>query len=137
MRAMVLDTNIVLDLLLFDDPAAAALRLQLEAGAARWLATHAMREEFERVLAYPKIAPWLSLPGKDREALLACFDRLSLLTVAAPRAPVHCSDADDQIFIDLAVTHQACLLSKDLAVLRLGKRLATLGAVVHIASAAP
>jgi predicted nucleic acid-binding protein len=40
---------------------------------------------------------------------------------------VTCSDADDQIFIDLAVAHQAVLLSKDQAVLSMQKRLSALG----------
>jgi predicted nucleic acid-binding protein len=40
---------------------------------------------------------------------------------------VTCSDADDQIFIDLAVAHQAVLLSKDQAVLTMRKRLLALG----------
>ena len=47
---VVLDTNIVLDLFVFSDPATAALRSALESGAARWVATSVMRDELERVL---------------------------------------------------------------------------------------
>jgi predicted nucleic acid-binding protein len=42
------------------------------------------------------------------------------------RAPVICSDPDDQMFIDLAVHHRCMLLSKDAAVLTLKKRLAAM-----------
>jgi predicted nucleic acid-binding protein len=41
----------------------------------------------------------------------------------APPVSAICKDADDQKFIDLAVQHQALLLSKDKAVLCMKKRL--------------
>ena len=46
----VLDTNIVLDLWVFDEPQAEALRTSVESGSTQWLATAAMREELARVL---------------------------------------------------------------------------------------
>jgi predicted nucleic acid-binding protein len=52
----------------------------------------------------------------------------------APKAKWVCKDPDDQRFIDLAVLHQATLLSKDQAVLCMAKRLATVGAVVQKAT---
>ncbi len=48
---VVIDTNIVLDILVFADAAAAPLRQALEDGKFHWLATQAMRDELERVLA--------------------------------------------------------------------------------------
>ena len=42
---------------------------------------------------------------------------------APTQANVSCSDADDQKFIDLAIAHQALLLSKDQHVLSMQKRL--------------
>lgn len=124
---IVLDTNIVLDLLVFDDVAVKPLMGQLEAGTLSWLATQAMRDELQRVLAYPQIAPRLALCQRSAEQVLARFDRLVQLREAAPKATLTCSDPDDQKFIDLAVTCQATLLSKDRAVLRMTKRLATQG----------
>jgi predicted nucleic acid-binding protein len=50
---IVLDTNIVLDLFVFDDPATQPLQQALETQQLRWLATPAMRVELARVLAYP------------------------------------------------------------------------------------
>ena len=128
---VVLDTNIVLDLLLFEDPAFVRLRQTIDSGEAQFLTTIAMREEFERVLAYPKIAAWQQSRGKTADEMLELFDRLSQSTAPAPSTTVRCTDPDDQIFIDLAVAHRAFLLSKDRAVLSLRKRLADLGATVQ------
>lgn len=125
--AVVIDTNIVLDLFVFADEACAPLRLALHAGEPQWLATPPMRVELERVLGYPQIAPRLRFYGLGAADVLAQFDRHARIVEAAPRAPFVCKDADDQIFIDLAVAHRAVLLSKDRAVLALARRLRTLG----------
>ena len=132
MRHLVLDTNIVLDLFVFQDPATAPLRLALGDPACRWIATSAMRDELQRVLHYPQIAQRLS--PKSATAVLDQFDARAHLMPIAPKAPVTCRDPDDQKFIDLAVAHQAELLSKDRAVLCMKKRLLALGvnAVVAI-----
>ncbi len=125
---LVLDTNVVLDLLVFDDVAARPLRAALEAGALEWLATPAMRDELARVLGYPQIAPRLAFYGLAAADVLAAFDRHARLVAAAPRAAATCRDPDDQGFIDLAVAHRATwLLSKDRAVLSMRKRLAAHG----------
>ena len=122
-QPIVLDTNIVLDLLVFDDPAAGPLKAALAAGDLRWLATPAMRDELARVLDYPKIAPRLAFYGRAASAVLAAFDAQAEPADVAPRAPLTCQDPDDQKFIDLAVAHRAQLLSKDRAVLCMKKRL--------------
>ena len=127
---LVLDTNIVLDLLVFDDPGARGLREALYAGSAHWLVTAAMRVELARVLAYPQLSARLPAGAEAAAGVLAQFDRLSQTMAAAAPAAVRCSDRDDQIFVDLAVAHRATLLSKDRQVLRLRRRLAVLGVVV-------
>ncbi|GAB2607714.1 hypothetical protein GCM10027034_46200 [Ramlibacter solisilvae] len=126
MRQLVLDTNVVLDLFVFDDQAARALHQRLHAGEVKWLATAAMREELARVLVYPQIAARLAAGGLGAEGVLAQFDRFACLAEAPQAAPVACTDGDDQKFIDLAVAHRATLLSKDAAVLKLRKRLVAL-----------
>ena len=131
--ALVLDTNVVLDLLVFNDPAIRHLKLALECSSLDWLATDAMRAELEHVLVYPHIAARVLSLGLTGGGVLSHYDRLSQTRSAAPPAAVRCSDPDDQIFIDLAVAHQAQLLSKDLALLRLRKRLAGLGVRVKAA----
>jgi putative PIN family toxin of toxin-antitoxin system len=127
---LVIDTNIVLDLLVFEDPAQAALRDAVQQGQVVWLATPAMRDELERVLTYPQVARRLLARLRTDQEVLAHFDSRSRRVPPAARAPVRCRDPDDQIFIDLAVAHRAELLSKDALVLRLRKRLAALGVVV-------
>jgi len=126
-RAVVLDTNIVLDLFIFADPATPALRAALEAKSLRWIATQVMRDELERVLAYAHIVPRMAYYQVTAADVLAKFDAQVHLMDEAPKARFICKDADDQKFIDLAVAHQALLLSKDKAVLTLAKRLRTLG----------
>lgn len=125
-RPVVLDTNIVLDLLVFDDPAVQPLKLALAARKIQWLATCAMREELLRVLDYPKLKARLALRQLDAAQVLRQFDAQARLVDVADRVKPVCSDPDDQKFIDLAVAHQAILLSKDQAVLCLKKRLLAL-----------
>ena len=125
--SIVLDTNIVLDLFVFNDAACAPLKHALLADALDWLATPPMRDELARVLAYPQIVPRLKFYELTAEAVLAAFDQHARITAVAAKASVTCSDADDQKFIDLAVTHQALLLSKDQHLLSMHKRLLALG----------
>jgi len=123
----VLDTNIVLDLWVFDEPQAEALRTSVESGSSQWLATAAMREELVRVLAYPQIVKRLTARALPADTVLAHFDRHVQLQPDAPKAPYACKDADDQKFIDLAVAHSAALHSKDAQVLCMKKRLERCG----------
>ena len=129
-RALVLDTNVVLDLLVFADPATALVRELLHRQALRWLATAAMRQELARVLDYPKIAPRVAFYGLSAAGVLAAFDAQTQIVPVAARIPATCRDADDQPFLDLAAAHSAILLSKDQAVLALRKRLLVYGALV-------
>jgi putative PIN family toxin of toxin-antitoxin system len=126
-QPVVLDTNIVLDLFVFNDAAAQPLKQALEAGKLDWLATEPMRDELARVLAYPQIAPRLAFYQLSADDVLAAFDRHARLTEVAAKASVTCSDGDDQKFIDLAVAGKALLLSKDRAVLSMARRLVSLG----------
>jgi putative PIN family toxin of toxin-antitoxin system len=123
---LVLDTNIVLDLLVFRDPQAQPVLQGLLAGTLHWLATGSMREELARVLAYPKLAPRVAFHRGAAGSVLQDFDRHARLIEPAARAPLTCGDPDDQKFIDLAVAHRCLLLSKDHEVLRMRKRLARL-----------
>jgi putative PIN family toxin of toxin-antitoxin system len=132
---LILDTNIILDLFVFNDPDLAVLKPALLAGLENkqlnWIATTDMRIELERVLTYPKITPRMAFYQVTADDVLAKFDQLVTLVDPAPKAKWVCKDPDDQRFIDLAVQHQATLLSKDQAILCMAKRLATAGAVVQ------
>ena len=133
LKTIVIDTNIVLDAFIFNDAAAVALKKALAAGELDWLATQAMRDELARVLDYPQIAKRRDFYRISAAEVLAAFDRHARLVAAAGKAPVTCSDADDQKFIDLAVAHRAVLLSKDKAVILMTKRLVAHGVRAQVA----
>ena len=132
-RPVVVDTNVALDLLIFSDPRTAPLRTLLAQGRLDWIATQVMRDELERVLAYPHIVSRMDFYRVDAAQVLAAFDAQARLVDIAPRVTYVCKDADDQKFIDLAAAHRAILLSKDKAVICMRKRLLTLDA--HVATA--
>jgi predicted nucleic acid-binding protein len=119
--AVVLDSNVVLDWLLFRDPGCAVLARQLEAGHLHWYATAPMRRELAIVLGRPA----LSARVANCEHILSLFD-LHARIVAEPLGDagsagrLRCRDPDDQKFIDLALALRArWLFSKDRAVLAL------------------
>ncbi len=120
---IVLDTNIVLDLFIFQDPTLAPLKQAVQTKQLQWLATAPMRQELVRVLTYPHIRKRMQKDGTKAEQAITAFDTLAQLQNPAPKAPWTCKDPDDQIFIDLAVAHKTSLLSKDKAVLSMRKRL--------------
>lgn len=129
-RPVVVDTNVALDLLIFSDPRTGPLRTLLAQGRLAWIATQVMRDELERVLAYPHIAERMAYYRVDAAQVLAAFDAQARLVDIAPKVAYVCKDSDDQKFIDLAAAHRAILLSKDKAVICMRKRLANLGADV-------
>ncbi|TWI09511.1 PIN domain-containing protein [Aerolutibacter ruishenii] len=141
---VVLDTNVCLDLFVFDDPRVAPLRAALRAGNVVAVTDAACREEWQRVLEYPA----LGLDAARREVASMAFDAVVQLwsqcngtgesacstvgtisapgrdptAAASPRLP-RCADPDDQKFLQLA---HACgarwLLSRDDALLALARR---------------
>lgn len=123
MRDCILDTNCVLDWLLFDDPRARIMQQHWQLGRYRWIAQPAMRDELQRVLSYPAIASQLQARNILAQEILQLFDRRCVEVKAALPAAVRCQDADDQMFVDLAVARQAVLFSRDKAILALTSRL--------------
>ena len=121
--SVVLDTNIVLDLFVFSDPATDTLRQDLQQARLRWIATQPMRDELQRVLGYAHLAARLAAGQGQAAQVLAAFDAWVQLQQVPPKVALTCKDPDDQKFIDLAVAHQSVLLSKDNAVLSLARRL--------------
>ena len=130
-KAWVIDTNIVLDLWLFEDPATVPLRTALQKGDIVHLATASMRDELERVLTYPQIVKRMAKSQVQAQDILDRFDEHHLVAEPAAKAPYTCKDPDDQKFIDLAVAHTAPLLSKDAAILCMKKRLQQAGVVLN------
>ncbi len=125
----VLDTNVVLDWLVFGDGHMRRPQAWLREGRARWLHTAAMLEELCDVVSREQLllrarAEAGALTRIVRDASLA---HGILMPEPAP-CPWRCSDPDDQMFIDLAVQASAqCLLTRDKALLALAPRCAALG----------
>ena len=129
-KTIVLDTNIVLDLWLYLDPVMPALLEALTSKRVDWVATQVMRDELERVLAYPHIVLRMQKGRLVAEDVLAQFDRFARVVPVVDRATYVCKDADDQKFIDLACAYSCRLVSKDKAVLTMRNRLARVGVLV-------
>ena len=128
---LVLDTNVVLDWLVFGHPIGAVLEQALSSGRCRWLWSAAMRDELAHVIARDALKRW----AIDPPAVLAVFDALGVDTgTPAPlgaAASPRCSDPDDQMFIDLAIAHGAhALLTRDRALLRLASRARRSGVLI-------
>ena len=77
------------------------------------------------VVGDSQIAPRVSYYGKTPEGVMAAFDAAVEYVSAAPKIRFTCTDPDDQHFLDLASQHKALLVSKDRAVLKQRKRVAT------------
>jgi predicted nucleic acid-binding protein len=129
-RPLILDTNVVLDWLVFRDSCAALLAQQLASGLWQWHVTVDMRAELEHVLTYGTLTAW----NPDRGIVLATWESLARPTAAPTLAlapPLRCTDPDDQKFIDLALSLPgATLLSRDRAVLKLARRARPLGVTI-------
>jgi len=121
---VVLDTNIWLDWLVFDDPAVGPVREAQALGRIEIVIDEACESELARVLAYDLGARTL-----DSQAQSACLARCRVVATRVPaptgRAPAACRDPDDQKFLDLAVAAGAAILvTKDHALLEMAGRLA-------------
>ena len=126
----VLDTNIVLDWLVFGDPSAAALADAVVSARLRWLACTSMRIEAERVLTREALSRW----RPDATAVLSRWDATAQPVEEPPPGPLslRCSDPDDQVFLDLAIAHRAAwLFTRDRALLRLARRAQSFGVTIR------
>ncbi len=131
----VVDTNVALDLWLFQQPSVGALQTALANGSIRALASSDMRSELEHVLQRGGLpARWLARRSV-REVLAAwdCHVTLTDLGVPPSMPRPQCTDADDQKFIDLALTAKVnWLFTRDRAVLKLARRLRPFGVRVAV-----
>ncbi len=122
--SLVLDTNVLLDLWLFDDPSVRALREAIEGGRLRALRSDECDAEFAEVLGRAQFG--LDAPARRR--MLARWTACSEPIAAVAPAPLACADADDQKFLDAAFSAGAALLlTRDKALLRLGRRAEAIG----------
>jgi putative PIN family toxin of toxin-antitoxin system len=131
---VVLDTNVLLDCWVFDDTAAWPLKAALEARRLVALRSVQTDAELRAVLARPALA----VTAVDAEAIVARWCALAALieTVAPWADRLHCSDRDDQKFLDLALSAGAqALFTKDKALLATAGRARTFGLQVLLPAA--
>jgi predicted nucleic acid-binding protein len=121
---LVLDTNVWLDWLVFDDAAISPIRAAVAAGRAEVFIDLACEAELERALGY-------DLGGRavDVAACLSECRRVARRTIAASVLEAErlllpaCRDRDDQKFLEAALAADAgFLLTRDRALLRLARR---------------
>lgn len=124
MKPVVLDTNILLDIFVFNDERALQLKKALFDKATQFLASQKTIEEFADVISRPLfkldkqtqtaiLAQWQSIAEQQDDSNLAS-------------APWQCQDPDDQIFLDLAYQlRPTILISKDNAVLQIAHKAAS------------
>tara|TARA_B110000503_G_C7026552_1_gene362111 strand:- start:425 stop:910 length:486 start_codon:yes stop_codon:yes gene_type:complete len=122
-RFFVIDTNIVLDLWLFQDCNSIGLKKLIINKQVNWVATAAMHIEVKRVLTYSHLVRRLEHEKISATEILMNWEQSVTFVEEASPCSLSCSDSDDQKFIDLAVVNHAVLISKDKAVLQLANQL--------------
>ncbi len=117
--AIVIDTNVLLDLWVFEDAQVQRLRAALDARALQPLRCQATDDELIDVLARPQFG----LAAARQSEVLAQWQALAQDVARVFPAPWHCTDPRDQKFLDLAHTARAAvLLTKDKALLKVNRR---------------
>lgn len=123
-KRIVLDTNVCLDLFVFRDPRWTALLAALKDGSVEAVTRADCRMEWQVVLGYARFS-------LDQAMQMQCTAEFDALITCVPPAPAEyaaarlpiCSDADDQKFLELARDARAAvLITKDKALLKLGRK---------------
>jgi putative PIN family toxin of toxin-antitoxin system len=115
---LVLDTNVILDLLVFKDRSAEPIQLLLDAKLVDAVRSEASMLELIDVIQRPTF----KLSQENQAMILQSWKSYSRLLedTVIEQAPFTCRDLDDQVFLDMAYSiRPALLLSKDLRVLEL------------------
>lgn len=126
MLRLVLDTNVWLDWLVFDDAGIKPLQVAVATGKAEIIINADCEDELVRVLGYP-LQKWTLDADRQTAAITACRSiarKAAISCVTAPRiiSLPACADPDDQKFLELAADANAhYLLSNDRALLTLAR----------------
>lgn len=124
---VVIDTNVLLDLWLFDDRSVRSLRQALESGRALALRSAECDAEFAAVLARSRFG----LDEVARAQALARWAACSEPIGEVVPAPLRCEDPDDQKFVDAAFSAGAsALLTRDRLLLQLARPAAAAGMTI-------
>ena len=122
---LVLDTNVWLDWLVFDDPAIAPIRAAVAANRAEVFIDAACEAELERALGYDLGKRSVDIPACLAECRRLAKRMETVLTQAERARLPRCRDKDDQKFLEAALAARAdVLVTKDRALLDLARRTA-------------
>jgi hypothetical protein len=127
---IIIDTNILLDIVFFEDPHVEDLKKAIEEGEIEAWYCNLIWNEFLDVLRRPTFYE----NEQTFQRMIETAEKYFLFEDRdIPRTPFKCRDPDDQIFIDLAVLKApSWLISRDLEVLKLSKKLQLVH--VHVTS---
>lgn len=129
MPNVVIDTQIVMEWLVFKDAKVQPLVQALQAGALHWIGSPAMLRELRHVLGRGVAAGF----KPDLAAIEQAFARHCRMVNVPPLPAVRlvCRDKNDQMFIDLAIAERAhWLISRDRDLLALAKRARAAGLAI-------
>jgi putative PIN family toxin of toxin-antitoxin system len=134
---LVLDTNIVLDWLVFKDVRIAELQRAWDEQRLELITHRPALDELRRVLAYPQFKleenrqRAIMEDYESRVGIVSLPEGASMENLGMPLGFPRCKDCDDNHFIALAYHHHAdALVSKDRAVLDLAKRVRKFGVTI-------
>jgi hypothetical protein len=122
-KLLVIDSQSLFDWMVFRNPACASWAATLSGQSWEWIFTSEMKTEFDFVAAKGFGERW----PVDAEAIASTWIRHGRAVETPPppgaAARLHCSDPDDQKFIDLAIAARAhTLVTRDKALLRLARK---------------
>ena len=122
-KLIVIDSQSLFDWMVFRNPVCAHWNSALQGQDWEWIFTSEMKAEFDFVAAKGFGERW----PIDADAVASTWTRhgREVKTPSSPGAAarLHCTDEDDQKFIDLAIAaHAHTLVTRDKALLRLARK---------------
>ncbi len=125
---VVLDSNVWIDWLVFDDPGTQGLKSAHREGRLTIAIDAPCLDELKGVLAYPEFDLDPMRQFALAEEVIRCTVAHDISRGDVPATLPRCSDADDQKFIALAHASSAqWLLTRDKALLKMDRRLGRTG----------
>lgn len=122
-KLIVIDSQSLFDWMVFHNPVCAQWDAALGGPDWEWIFTSEVKAEFDHVAAKGFGERW----PVDQDALSSMWSRHARMRETTPppgaATRLHCTDADDQKFIDLAIAARAhTLVTRDKALLRLARK---------------
>ena len=125
---VILDTNILLDLIIFKDISVEKLQVLFEKNKIYFLFSYETVNEFNRVINYEKFKFSETQKNKFIEGLNYLIGKTDVFDLNSNELPIIVRDPDDHKFIELAYhTKTQYLLTKDNDLLKIKKKLIDYG----------